>query len=75
MTHDKYNELQKKLDKLFSDFVDVLADIETQEDLDNASQWADYHYNQILEWANTTDTKVLNELQQDYFKLKEMLLC
>lgn len=29
MTHEKYNELQKKMDKLASDFVDEMAEIES----------------------------------------------
>lgn len=33
MTHEKYNELQKKMDKLASDFVDEMADIETDGDI------------------------------------------
>ena len=75
MTHEKYNELQKKMDKLYSDFVDVAADIETDEDITKVSEWVDDQMDDIFKWANTDDEKVLAELRADYFKLKEMLLC
>lgn len=75
MTHEKYNELQKKMDKLDSDFVDELAEIETDEDVDTASEWLDEKMDAIFNWANTDDEKVLAELRSDYFKLKGMLLC
>lgn len=74
MTHEKYNELQKKMDKLYSDFVDVAADIETDEDIAKVSEWVDDQMDDIFNWANTDDEKVLAELRADYFKLKEMLL-
>ena len=74
MTHEKYNELQKKMDKLYSDFVDVAADIETDEDISKVSEWVDNQMDDIFKWANTDDEKVLAELRADYFKLKEMLL-
>ena len=74
MTHEKYNELQKKMDKLYSDFVDVAADIETDEDITKVSEWVDDQMDDIFKWANTDDEKVLAELRADYFKLKEMLL-
>ena len=74
MTHEKYNELQKKMDKLASDFVDVMAEIESNEDLDMTSEWLDDKMDAIFEWANTDDEKVLAELRADYFKLKAMLL-
>ena len=32
MTNEKYDELQKKMDKLASDYVDVMAEIESNED-------------------------------------------
>ena len=74
MTHEKYNELQKKMDKLASDFVDVMAEIESNEDLDMTSEWLDDKMDAIFNWANTDDEKVLAELRADYFKLKAMLL-
>lgn len=75
MTHEKYNELQVKMDKLASDFVDEMAEIETQEDLTKVSEWLDDKMHNIFRWANTNDEKVLAELRVDYSKLKEMLLC
>lgn len=75
MTHEKYNELQKKMDKLASDFVDVMAEIESNEDLDMTSEWLDDQMDYIFKWANTEDEKVLAELNADYAKLKEMLEC
>lgn len=75
MTHEKYNELQVKMDKLASDFVDEMAEIETQEDLTKVSEWLDDKMHNIFRWANTNDEKVLAELRADYSKLKEMLLC
>lgn len=75
MTHEKYNELQKKMDKLASDFVEEMAEIETQEDLTKVSEWLDDKMHNIFRWANTNDEKVLAELRSDYFKLKDMLLC
>lgn len=74
MTHEKYNELQKKMDKLASDFVDEMAEIETQEDITKVSEWIDDQMDDIFKWANTNDEKVLAELRADYSKLKEMLL-
>lgn len=74
MTHEKYNELQKKMDKLASDFVDEMTEIENNEDIDMASEWLDDKMDAIFEWANTDDEKVLAELRADYFKLKAMLL-
>lgn len=73
MTHEKYNELQKKMDKLASDYVDVMAEIESNEDLDMTSEWLDEEMSKILRWANTDDENVLAELRDDYSKLKEML--
>ena len=75
MTHEKYNELQKKMDKLASDYVDVMAEIESNEDLDMTSEWLDEEMSKIFRWANTDDEQVLAELRADYIKLKEMLLC
>ena len=75
MTHAKYNELQKKMDKLASDYVDEMAEIESNEDLDMTSEWLDDKMDAIFKWANTDDEKVLAELRSDYFKLKGMLLC
>ncbi len=75
MTHEKYNELQKKMDKLVSDFVDEMADIETEEDVNTVSMWLDEKMDAMFNWVNTDDEKVLAELRSDYFKLKDMLLC
>ncbi len=75
MTHEKYNELQKKMDKLASDFVDEMAEIESNEDLDMTSEWLDEKMHNIFKWADTDDEKVLAELREDYSKLKEMLEC
>ena len=75
MTHEKYNELQKKMDKLADEYIDVMAEIESNEDLDMTSEWLDDKMEEIFKWANTDDEKVLAELRSDYFKLKGMLLC
>ena len=75
MTHEKYNELQKKMDKLADEYIDVMAEIESNEDLDMTSEWLDDKMEAIFKWANTDDEKVLAELRSDYFKLKGMLLC
>ncbi len=56
-------------------YVDVMAEIESNEDLDMTSDWLDNHMEEIFKWANTDDEKVLAELRSDYFKLKGMLLC
>lgn len=75
MTHEKYDELQNKMDKLYSDFVDLGADIEESgDDMNKLSEWLDEKMEAIFNWANTDDEKVLAELRADYFKLKEMLL-
>ena len=74
MTHEKYNELQKKMDKLADEYIDVMAEIESNEDLDMTSEWLDDKMEAIFKWANTDDEKVLAELRSDYFKLKGMLL-
>ena len=75
MTHEKYNELQKKMDKLVSDFVDEMADIETEEDVKTVSMWLDEKMDAMFNWANTNDEKVLAGLRADYSNLKEMLEC
>lgn len=78
MTHEKYNELQKKMDQLYSDFVEVAADIETaDDDMSKVSEWVDDNIQPIINWAKDHDAEeeVLNELQTDYNKLKEMLEC
>lgn len=75
MTHEKYNELQKKMDKLVSDFVDEMADIETEEDIETVSSWLDEKMDAMFNWVNTDDEKVLAELRADYIKIKEMLIC
>ena len=74
MTHAKYNELQKKMDKLASDFVDEMAERE-RKNLELNLEWLDTHMKEIYTWANTDDEKVLAELDDDYLKLKEMLDC
>lgn len=76
MTHEKYNELQIKMDKLASDYVDEMAEIESNEDLEMTSDWLDDKMDAIFNWANDNDAeeKVLAELRNDYFKLKGMLL-
>ena len=74
MTHEKYNELQKKMDKLASDFVDEMAEIESNEG-EMTSEWLDTHMEDIYKWADTDDEEVLAELRSDYNKLKEMLEC
>ena len=78
MTYEKYNELQKKMDQLYSDFVDIAAEIETaDEDMSKVSEWVDTNINPIIDWAkdNEAEENVLNELQADHDKLKEMLEC
>lgn len=78
MTHEKYNELQKKMDNLYSDFVDLGADTETAgEDMSKVSEWLDNNIQSIINWAKDHDAEeeVLDELQDDYNKLKEMLEC
>lgn len=76
MTHEKYDELQKKMDKLYSDFIDLGADAEeSNEDFSKVSEWLDEEMSKIFRWANTDDEKVLAELRADYNKLKEMLEC
>lgn len=74
MTHEKYKELQKKMDKLAGDYVDVMAERESK-NLELNSDWLDTHMAEIIKWADTDDKKVLAELRSDYFKLKGMLLC
>lgn len=78
MTHAKYNELQKKMDQLYSDFIDLGADTEERdEDMIKVSEWVDDQMDDIFKWANDHDAeeKVLAELRADYNKLKEMLEC
>lgn len=74
MTHEKYNELQKKMDQLADEYIDVMAERESK-NLELTSEWLDTHMEDIFKWANTDDEKVLAELRSDYFKLKSMLLC
>lgn len=78
MTHENYNELQKKMDQLYSDFIDLGADTETAgEDMSKVSEWVDNNIQSLIKWAKNHDAeeKFLAELQADYFKLKGMLLC
>ena len=72
MTHEKYNELQKKMDKLADDYIDVMAERESK-NLELTSEWLDTHMEEIYKWADTDDEEVLAELHDDYLKLKEML--
>lgn len=74
MTHEKYNELQKKMDKLADDYVDTMAEIEKNGG-EMTSEWLDTHMAEIIKWANTDDEKVLAELHTDYNNLKKMLEC
>ena len=74
MTHAKYNELQKKMDKLADEYIDVMAERESK-NLELTSEWLDDKMDAIFNWANTDDEKVLAELKADYEKLKEMLDC
>lgn len=74
MTHENYNELQKKIDKLYDDFIDLGADTEAAgEDMNKVSEWLDTHMAEIIKWADTDDEEVLTELHDDYLKLREML--
>lgn len=78
MTNKKYNELQKKMDKLYSDFIDLGADFEERgEDFSKVSEWLDNNIQPIINWAKNHEAEetVLAELQDDYNKLKEMLAC
>lgn len=77
MTHEKYNELQKKMDKLASDFIDEMAELETDGDITIGFEWLDEKMDTIFNWAKANDAeeKVLAELRSDYFKLRGMLLC
>ena len=72
MTHEKYNELQKKMDQLADEYIDVMAERESK-NLELTSEWLDTHMEEIYTWANTDDEEVLAELHDDYLKLKEML--
>ena len=72
MTHEKYNELQKKMDKLADDYIDVMAERESK-NLELTSEWLDTHMEEIYKWADTDDEEVLTELHDNYLKLREML--
>lgn len=72
MTHEKYNDLQKKMDKLADEYIDVMAERESK-NLDMTSEWLDTHMKEIYTWADTDDEEVLAELQDDYLKLQEIL--
>lgn len=74
MTHAKYDELQKKMDKLADDYIDVMAEIEKNGG-EMTPEWLDTHMEEIYKWADTDDEEVLAELHDDYLKLKEMLDC
>ena len=72
MTHEKYNELQKKMDQLADEYIDVMAEIEKNGG-EMTSEWLDTNMEEIFKWADTDDEEVLSELQDDYSKLKSML--
>ena len=74
MTHAKYDELQKKMDQLAGDYIDVMAERESK-NLELTPEWLDTHMEEIYTWADTDDEDVLAELHDDYLKLKGMLLC
>ena len=74
MTHAKYNELQKKMDQLAEEYIDVMAERESNNG-EMTSEWLDTHMEEIYKWADTDDEDVLAELHDDYLKLKEMLDC
>lgn len=72
MTHVKYDELQKKMDQLAGDYIDVMAERESK-NLELTPEWLDTHMEEIYTWADTDDEEVLAELKEDYSKLKSML--
>ena len=72
MTHEKYNELQNKMDKLADEYIDVMAERESK-NLELTSEWLDTHMEEIYKWADTDDEEVLAGLHDDYLKLREML--
>ena len=76
MNYNKYNELEKKMDKLYSDFIDEAAEIENENDFDKVSKWVDDNFDPIFDWAenNGAENQILNELKSDYFKLKDYLI-
>lgn len=76
MNHNKYKELEKKMDKLYSDFIDEAAEIENKNDFNKVSKWVDDNFNLIFNWAknNGAENQILNELKSDYFKLKDYLV-
>ena len=74
MTHEKYKELQKKMDQLADEYIDVMAERESK-NLELTSEWLDDKMDAIFKWADTDDEEVLAELKEDYNKLKEMLEC
>ena len=74
MRHAKYDELQKKMDQLADEYIDVMAEIESNNG-EMTSEWLDTHMEEIYKWADTDDEDVLAELHDDYLKLKEMLDC
>lgn len=76
MNHNKYKELEKKMDKLYSDFIDEAAEIENENDFNKVSKWVDNNFNLIFNWAknNGAENQILNELKSDYLKLKDYLV-
>lgn len=49
MTHENYNELQKKMDQLYSDFIDLGADTEKAgEDMSKVSEWLDNNIQSLI---------------------------
>lgn len=78
MTHENYNELQKKMDKLYSNFIDLAAEVEKRGDnMQEVSEWVDDNITPIIEWAidHNADETILANLQTDYDKLTEVLEC
>ena len=58
ITHEKYNELQKKMDKLADEYVDTMAEIESNEG-EMTSEWLDTHMAEIIKWADTQQNRAM----------------
>lgn len=76
MNYEAYKALENKMDKLYSDFVDKSATIETEGDVKNVSDWLDNEYDEILTFAkeNNANSAIIKGLESDYFKLKVELI-